>query len=105
MNWFIALDLLLLVLATARVTRLITTDSIGQWWLYAPLYKRVKTQKQMKYLEGLQCPYCVGFWVGVGALLTLWLAGGPGHAAEWWRWLTAAFALNYLIGYVSSKLD
>jgi hypothetical protein len=37
----IALDLLLLVLASLRLTRLVTTDNLpGQWWIYGPLYKR-----------------------------------------------------------------
>lgn len=111
--WLIVFDLLLLILASARVTRLFTTDNVpGQWWIYGPLYKRAygqgshhKAPKWGKYLEGLTCPFCVGFWVCVVAVLLLWLVGGPGHAAEWWRWVAGAFALNYVVGHLSGRMD
>ena len=105
----IALDLVLLVLVSLRLTRLITTDSIpGQWWIYGPAYKRAhqsQSARWPKYVEGLTCPFCVGFWIGAAAVLSLYLVGGPGDAADWWRWLTGAFALNYVVGHVSSRLD
>lgn len=108
---FIALDVVLLFLATLRVTRLFTTDSLGQWWFYAPLYKRAiagRGEHQSpwaKYIEGLQCPFCVGFWVGLIGIVTLLVAGGPGDAAEWWRVLAAIFALNWVVGHVAGRLD
>jgi hypothetical protein len=110
---YIALDIVLLVLATARITRLITTDNIpGNWWIYGPLYKKAamaqahgRTPPWSKYLEGLTCPFCVGFWIGLVGVLSLWLVGGPGDAAEWWRWLAAPFALNYVVGHVARLLD
>jgi len=106
---FIALDLALLILVTLRLTRLVTTDSIGQWWLYSPLYKRVVTGsikgRWGKYIEGLTCPFCVGFWIGVAASVSLILVGGPGDAADWWRWTAGVFALNYIVGHVARVLD
>jgi hypothetical protein len=106
----IALDLALLVLASLRLTRLVTEDSVpGQWWIYGPLYKRAYSRRPPprwgRYLEGLTCPFCVGFWVGLAVLLSLLLVGGPGGAAEWWRWATGAFALNYVVGHVAKRLD
>ena len=106
-------DLLLLVLATLRVTRLVTTDNLpGQWWIYGPAYKRAYGHARTsgipwwgKYIEGLTCPFCVGFWIGLVGVLSLLLVGGPGDAADWWRWLAGAFALNYVVGHVSSRLD
>jgi hypothetical protein len=99
------LDVALLVLATLRLTRLMTTDDLpGQWWIYGPLYKRAhrhparKTPWWAKYLSGLTCPFCVGFWVGLAVLLSLLLVGGPGDAPDWWRWASGAFALNYVVG-------
>lgn len=110
MWYLVLLDLSLLVLTTLRLTRLVTTDSLGQWWLYAPLYKRVVTQpnrfnRYAKYIDGLVCPFCVGFWIGCLVALSLWLVGGPGDAEEWWRWVTGVFALNYLVGHISAKID
>jgi hypothetical protein len=105
-------DLALLLLATARCTRLVTTDNLpGQWWIYGPLYKRAYGRRGetpprwARYLEGLTCPFCVGFWIGCVGLLSLWLVGGPGHAEEWWRWLAGAFAMNYVVAHVSARLD
>ena len=111
MWYWVVLDLLLLVLSTLRVTRLFTTDSIpGKWWIQHPLNKKAygsggPAPKWSRYLDGLECPFCIGFWIGCVALLTLYLVGGIGHAAEWWRWLAGAFALNYLVGHVSSRLE
>ena len=106
--WWILLDTFLLFFATLRLTRLVVTDSIGQWWLYGPLYKRAHeggTSKWAKYVEGLVCPFCVGFWIGALLLGSLALAGGFGAAVEWWRWVTGAFALNWIAGHVASRLD
>lgn len=108
MTYLHVLDLVLLALATARATRLVTTDSLGQWWIHQPANNWVdRDPKPWKYklTEGLSCPFCVGFWIGTAALATLALAGGPGHAHELWRYAAAAFALNYLTGHASSRLD
>lgn len=106
-------DLLLLLLVSLRLTRLVTTDNLpGQWWIYGPLYKRAyghpsstPTPRWAKYLEGLTCPFCVGFWIGLAALVSLLLVGGPGDAAVWWRYATGAFALNWVVGHVANRLD
>lgn len=105
-----AFDIALLLLATLRVTRFITTDSLGQWWFYAPLAKRVyrKTPPgtwSSRYLEGLTCPFCVGFWIGAVGIASLLVAGGPGGAAVWWRVLAGVFALNWVVGHAARYLD
>jgi hypothetical protein len=108
---FVLLDVGLLFFATLRVTRLVTTDALGQWWLYGPLYRRYvadrrdRASKRAKYIEGLSCPFCVGFWIGVVGIASLLFAGGPGDAALWWRVLAAPFALNWIVGHVANRLD
>jgi len=108
--WF--MDVLLLVLATLRVSRLVTSDNIpGMWWIQMPLNKKAYRHGAhnlpwwAKYLDGLECPFCVGFWIGLIGLTSLALAGGPGDAAVWWRFLAAAFAMNYVVGHVAKRLD
>jgi hypothetical protein len=106
----IATDLLLILLATLRVTRLVTTDNVpGQWWIYGPLYKKAATRsphpRWFRYMEGLTCPFCVGFWIGLVAVALLALLGGPGDLPVWFRYLMGAFALNYVVGHVSGRLD
>ena len=109
MWWLVVLDLSLLILTTLRLTRLVMTDSLGQWWIYGPVYKRTvvsgKSSKWHKYIDGLTCPFCVGFWIGAAMVLSLYLVGGVGEAADWWRWLTGIFALNYVAGHVNKWLD
>lgn len=112
MNWLVLLDIVLVVLLALRMTRFFTSDSLGLWWFYEPLHRKaygrgsnVPTPKWARYVEGLTCPFCVGFWCCALALLSLYIAGGPGHAWDLWRWVAAAFALNYVTGHVSARAD
>lgn len=128
--WFL-FDLLLLLGATARITRLITTDDLGLWWVRYPAMRwavradhavderrgisqhRMATMTETKEWEpgwrgklvtGLSCPFCVGFWVGVVLVATLALAGGPGEASPLWRYLMAPFTLNYITAHTAVRL-
>lgn len=112
MTLLILLDLLLALGMALRLTRLVTGDSLGQWWLREPAQRWALTGKtpesrkrRIDYVEGLGCPYCVGFWVGCGVLVTLWAAGGPG-ADTWepWRWVAGALTLNYIAAHLGARL-
>lgn len=46
-----------------------------------------------KYREGLDCPHCVGFWIGAGLIA----ADSVLHDRPWWRGLTWALALNAVV--------
>lgn len=104
------LDALLALGLTMRLTLLIVGDDLGLWWVRGPwaTYAWNKEGQEFgwrsKISDGLHCPFCVGFWIGVLVLLSLWLAGGPGHAAEAWRWVAAAFALNYVAAHIGARL-
>lgn len=118
---WIAVDLVLLTLAVLRVTRLVTTDDVGKWWLRDPAedwavsngkviaFDRsddiVHTGWRGKLVSGLECPFCVGFWIGLVGIVFLEMVGGPGNSPEWWRLLAGVFALNYVVGHVSGRLD
>jgi len=70
-----------------------------------------------RVVKGLNCPFCVGFWVGLVAIvLELALTPRSPHsshsshatlraARKAWKVGKAAFALNYLVGHVSSRID
>jgi hypothetical protein len=119
--WFVVLDLVLLVLLTARVTRFFTSDSLGEWWVRDPAEKWAlnnatyvgttsdgevyDTGWRGKLITGLECPFCIGFWIGAAAVLLLMAVGGPGDAPEWWRVFSGVFALIYLVGHMSGRLD
>jgi hypothetical protein len=96
-------DLILLVGLALRLTHLVTTDDISERYLRQPLMNRVKSQRQEFWVEGLYCPWCIGFWISGLCLLSLWLAGGPGDAALWWRLAAGWFTLSYVVARVEAS--
>ncbi len=88
--------LALTALATARVTRLITTDRITQEPRNAVL-RRLDPTGLMAYL--LVCDWCSSVYVG---------AAGAG---AWWAWgdtrvftaIVAALAFSYTAGFLASR--
>jgi hypothetical protein len=90
-----AITLLLAVVATARITRLITTDRITQ----APrswAVRRLPEHHLLAYL--IVCDWCASVYVGAGV------------GAAWWgwgdeKWFTAAclaLAGSYAAGWLAS---
>ena len=66
----IFLWVILLALSSARITHLVTTDSITQWfrdlWTYNPAID-----------ELVHCPWCSSVWVGFGHATLLWWSDVP----------------------------
>ena len=145
----------LVVLTTLRLTRFVTTDTLGDYLTlgfrgWASQYDSVRAadyRRQMQGLlqkgesgealsagegrrllkmscrlgeredrqmpvsfpgllaEGLACPFCVGFWIGlVVIVLTLVLAAVPVAAAIWFV-LLMALSLNYVTGHLGASWD
>lgn len=124
MNAYTWVDVLLALGFTLRLIQLVTRDDIAVWWVHQPLLRlgqRKGTWNEMhtplglervfefprwfKYAQGLECMWCVGFWLGALVLLSLKIAGGPGHAWEIWRWTAGAFALNYVAAVLQMRLS
>jgi len=117
-----ALDLLLVLGLTLRLTRLIVTDDLGLWWVRGPasfwamrhdthqtvnagaLSEQIIVGWRSKLSVGLSCPFCIGWWVGCAVLASLAAVGGPGDAAELWRWIAGAFSLNWIAAHIGSRL-
>lgn len=107
-------DLLLALGAALRLTRFIVSDDVpGTWWVKWPLdnlkhgYQRKHGGREpgwARYLEGLGCPYCVSVWMSSAVVLTLALAGGPGDAADWWRWIAGFLTLAWLTGHIAARV-
>lgn len=116
-------DTALIVGATMRLTRLVVTDDLGQWWIKDPLdrlahghtdvttresttgessYEVHTVPKWHKYLGGLECPYCVGFWVGAGVLASHAIAKRTGLLGAW-RFAAGAFTLNEVAAHAGIK--
>jgi hypothetical protein len=131
-------NLVLTVLATARLTRFITTDTLGHWLIVKRLRvwalpghaihgwttgdgKPARAEvivdhvwdgidpevegRRVKLVSGLDCPFCVGFWIGAGVLLSLAIARAVPPLLPVWRFVMGALSLNYVVGHVSSRID
>lgn len=58
-----------------------------------------------KLVKGLDCPFCVGFWLGVLVLLAELVAPRIPVVRHLWRFAAGALALNYVTGHVSARID
>lgn len=84
----------LLFLAAYRTWRLLALDAVFDRWR-RPILRRVPE----KLHEGVECPFCFGFWVGAA----WWLFWVASH-----RWALVAatpFALSAAIGVWTANLD
>lgn len=99
----IVLDLLLLIGVATRLTHLVTTDTITDRYLLQPLFRWAGDDERREFwVEGLRCPWCIGFWICGACLVSLWLAGGPGDAELWWRLGAGWFTLSYIVARVET---
>lgn len=120
-----ALDAALAALATARLTRLVITDDLGERFIQTPadnlVERHMRTVKvperevkgfrqpassRQEYPEwvwlrdGLTCPHCIGFWLGLGVLASHPLWARPGLP----RTVVKALALNYVTAHAGTRL-
>ena len=129
---------LTLGLATARLSRFLTTDKLGDWLIVRPAQAwairhegapppepefvtregvtltnpnypgQVVDEEngwRSKLVAGLECPFCVGFWLGAGVLAADAALPERGVARGVFDLGTRALALNYVVGHTSSRLD
>lgn len=107
-------DGLLTLGATMRLTRLVVADDLGAWWIKAPLYDLVfdripehdsrSRTVAINYLRGLDCKWCVGYWIAVGTLASEHLTR-ESRLRPAWRFVTGTLALNYLAATLSIVED
>lgn len=124
---------LIIGLATARLMRFMTTDTLGEWTVVGPLKmwawrkegKTLQGQRdalaqleagdpvdtppagngwRSKLVEGLDCPFCMGFWLGLVVLVASTLTRVPviGPVV---KLLGLGLALNYVAAHISSRVD
>lgn len=122
-----AVRALVLALAAARATRFFTSDTLGEWTIVGPAKRWAFRHEapaefrdlvddpqpsadprwgwRSKLTKGLDCPFCIGFWAGAAILLGEVTLGRIPVIRQLWRFGVAAFALNYVVGHASSRLD
>lgn len=129
--------IILAALAALRLTRLTTTDDLGEW-LYVARLKRWAARREVpadihdelekrlaqeidrgetvanpparwgwrsKLVKGLDCPFCVGFWIGAAVLLAELVTRRIPVLRGLWSFAAGALALNYVTGHVSKRID
>lgn len=120
--------ILVAALAALRLTRFVTSDFLGEWWIAGPAKRwawrngtdgyspseiarspaptpRPENGWRSKLVKGLDCPFCVGFWLGVLVLLAEVVAPRIPVVRPLWRFAAGALALNYVTGHVSARID
>lgn len=80
--------------------------TVGGWGspspeVWPPVRRRMRWHR---YLSGLVCPFCIGWWLALAVLTSLMLVGGPGDAATWWRFVAGVFTLNWIVAHVGVRL-
>jgi Protein of unknown function (DUF1360) len=90
--------MVLTVLATARITRLITADSITE-----PLRKRItgRLSEESRVVYLVHCPWCVSIYVGTVLAYLAWRWGETG----WFAVATLALSASYVAGLLSVRED
>jgi hypothetical protein len=107
--------LALVVIATARLIRFVTEDSLGYWWVVEPVrawanvhdnpdiergsmgsYEEPQPWRgwRSKVASGIDCRWCVGFWIGVLVLVGEVTLGRIPGVRHLWTFALAALALN-----------
>lgn len=91
-------DLLVDALAVARITRLVTDDTLP------PLeaarrraYEHVQQRHGAGWAEGVTCAWCVSVWVAAGAVVARRVA------PRTWDRAARALALSYAAGWLNSR--
>lgn len=109
--------------AATRLTRLITADALGEWYILRPAeawairHEGTKLEYadgrpaldedrgwRSKLVSGLSCPWCVGFWLGAAVLATDELTTGT-KLERGWGFAKDALTLNLVTATLSTHLD
>ena len=128
-----ARDLLLASVATARITRFVTVDKLGEWLIarrvrdWGGLHEREWVEAHldpegvrevMEDPEGwepqswqrrlsmvVDCGHCVSMWAGLGALAAVAVSRQAGLAGRLVRWVLTGLGVSYVVGHVWARLD
>lgn len=138
-------DIALAALAAARLTRFISSDKLGDWWIVEPA-KRWATEREggimlgygvngtdilatsekvaqehretleraepypqrgwrSKLVSGLECPFCLGFWIGTFTLGTAAICNRSPRSRSAFRFVAGSLGMNYVLGHLQARID
>lgn len=95
------LTLLLAVLAVARLTRLVTEDTVfdtPRSAVLRALTGRWGAESRLAYM--LVCPWCISVYAGAGVAAAWWAWGD----ARWFTAVCAALAASHVAGFLAGFL-
>lgn len=92
-------ELLLVLLATARLVRLAQVDDITEP-LRRPLMRRAKASKARRW-ELLWCPWCLSVWVGALVAGSWWAWGDE----RWWTAGVVVLVASEVTGILTETVD
>lgn len=118
-------DVALLLGAALRLSRFVVADDLGKWWIKDPIDRLMDRKWEehtahlsefdkftypepwwWKYRSGLDCPFCIGFWIGAAALTsyTVLAKDKTTRTARAWRFVAATLTLNEVAGHLGARL-
>lgn len=106
--------------ASMRLTRLVVADDIGKWWVKDPVDRAMTRYAEKaieeagpdgepeqpwwwKYRSGLDCPFCIGFWIGTGVVAVDHLTKGTRMEGPV-RIVGEMLALNEAAAHIGARL-
>ena len=89
------ITLAVIALATARLTRLVTTDKITETPRNA-LVRRLGAESKIAYL--LVCDWCSSVYIAPAVTALVWWQ-------PWTVWAGAALAASHITGYLASRTE
>ncbi|QDP45496.1 hypothetical protein SEA_FUZZBUSTER_12 [Microbacterium phage FuzzBuster] len=89
---FTAVQVAQMAEASARLGETVPTPPASWGW-------------RSKLVSGLDCPFCVGFWLGAAALLAELVTRRVPVLRGLWSFAAGALALNYVTGHISKRID
>lgn len=95
------IQILIMFFASARLTRVITTDSISipfREWVERT--EGTRSEEFISFTTLLNCHWCTGWWIAIFVAGSTW-AWGDGQWI-WWIWLAAS--ASYVLGIMEDKL-
>lgn len=108
LTWVTVFDYGLVVLATIRLMVFFMMDDLGRKPMER-IEKRIRLRlppERLWIADGFTCPFCLGFWIGLGVVLSYVCATAlPDPSLLVWRIVMAALALNYVAAHVMLAVD
>lgn len=115
----------LVTLSSMRLTRLVTTDSLGDWCIRRPAEAWANDHEvqaivegepddydetdpiswQKRLVSGLGCPHCLSFHAAWLILLGNVLAPRIPVVRQVWPFMLKALAVSAVVGHVNARID